>query len=176
MSGKSVMENKPLDMELLYSALIAYPDDMDAADFMEEHGYTISSQKVAVYRKRVTHPNSPLHAGFVARRDELAPVLEGQLTHNLLTGTLRASVAVNSAIDRAQKMLDDGRVADPARFARDLQQVVAQGTDKRLAMEGRPTQIVEKRSTDEILRALEAKGVVKQVAVESTAITEGDGG
>lgn len=169
MSGKGVVETRPLDMELLYSALIAYPDDMDAADFMEEHGYTISSQKVAVYRKRVAHPHSPLFAGFVARRDELAPVLEGALTHNLLTGTLRASVAVNSAVDRAQKMLDEGRVADPARFARDLQQVVAQGTDKRLAMEGRPTQIVEKRDTNEILRSLEGMGVVRQVDVETTS-------
>ena len=73
------------------------------------------------------------------------------------------------AIQRTEERLRRNIEADPSRVLRDLSQVRTQAIDKRLALEGRPTQIIEKRSPDEILAKLEALGVVRQVDVEATS-------
>jgi hypothetical protein len=44
-------------------------------------------------------------------------------------------------------------------------QVASQAIEKRLAIQGRPTQIVEHRDVAEIVRALEALGVVEVVGL-----------
>jgi hypothetical protein len=54
-----------------------------------------------------------------------------------------------------------------------LSQIVAQSTDKRLAVQSRPTQIAENRDVSGILRQLVALGVVKtDDAIQSTAEDE----
>jgi hypothetical protein len=63
-------------------------------------------------------------------------------------------------------LLNEGRIPDPSRVARDISQIRTQGIDKRLALQGRPTQIQANRSVDELVRALEGLGVAKQVALD----------
>ena len=168
--GKSVVGTKPVDMELIYASLIAYPRDEDAISFMEEHGYEISEAKMAVFRRGCTElTTSPYYEPFQKRRAELAPKLEAKLVGDLLTNAQRITTAEGYCIEQVENQLREGECKDPARTMRDLSQVRTQAIDKRLALEGRPTQISEHRNVDEILRALQAKGLVD---TETTAIEE----
>ncbi len=168
---------QPVEMEIVYSALAVYSDDEEAAEFITENVFdTMSAREVAVHRKRANNPNSPIHADYVERREKVAAVLEGQLVHNQLTGSLKASVAVNVAIDQTKQMLDEGKISDTARAARDLQQVISQMKDNRLALEGRPTQITQTQSAAEILDALEHKGLAwRAKAIDATVEEPGQG-
>ncbi len=105
-------------------------------------------------------------------RKEMAPKLEAELAEDMLANAHLAMNAERVAIEQAHQHLVEGKVNEPTRWARDLSQAKTQAIDKRLALEGRPTQIVEKRSPDEILAKLEALGVAKRVDVESTAIED----
>jgi hypothetical protein len=97
------------------------------------------------------------------RREELAPQLEGMFANDLLDNMRRATLAVKLAIEKTEDLLKAGKVADPSRVGRDLSQVMAQSVDKRLALQGRPTQLVEDRDVGEILRKLQALGVIEVV-------------
>lgn len=177
MSGpKSIYPSKAVDMELVYAALIAYPDNDSAIKFMEENGYGVSEAKMEVFRRGTTEPTSPYFEPFLKRREQLAPRLEAKLAEDLLSEASRATAAVSYCIEQTEQMLANGEIKDPARAARDLSQIRTQAIDKRLALQGRPTQISEHRNTDEILARLEAMGVAQKVDVEITAIEEGSDG
>jgi hypothetical protein len=168
--GKNVYPSKPVDMELVYAALIAYPDNDSAIKFMEESGYEVSPAKMEVFRRGTTQPTSPYFEPFLKRREQLAPRLEAKLAEDLLSEASRATAAVSYCIEQTEQMLANGEIKDPARAARDLSQIRTQAIDKRLALQGRPTQISEHRNLDEILNKLESLGAVK--SIESTAVEE----
>lgn len=165
--GKTVVETKDVDMELLYAALIAYPKDLDACKFMAEHEYDISEAKMDVYRRRCSNPTTPLFEGFQKRREQLAPRLEAKLADDMLANAMRATNAEAFCIERIEEMLEEGRVQDPSRVARDLSQIRTQAVDKRLALQGRPTQITEHRDVSELVNALVGMKVAE--VVDSTA-------
>lgn len=174
--GKKVYPSKPVDMELVYAALIVYPDDDSAIRFMEESGYEVSPSKMAVYRRGTNMPTSPYYEPYLKRREQLAPRLEAKLAEDLLTEAARATEAVGFCIEQTHKMLAAGEIRDPARAARDLSQIRTQAIDKRLALQGRPTEITQNRSVDAIVNALEGLKVAERVEtkadVEGTAIEE----
>lgn len=170
--GRKVVGTKPVDMELIYAALITYPDDNEAMNFMLENGYEVSAAKMAVFRRGTTMPTSPYFEPYLKRREQLAPRLEAKLAEDLLQEAGSATEAIAFAVEQTYERLAKGEIADPARAARDLSQIRTQAVDKRLALQGRPTQISEHRSPDEIVRALEGMGVVKKVDAEGTAIEE----
>ena len=172
MSTRSVSSLKPVDMELIYAALIACPDNDDAIRFMDENGYEVSSAKMEVFRRGSNMPTSPYFKPYQERREKLAPILQQKLENDLLGISTSTSTAVQFAVDQTRELLANGECKDPARTARDLMQVVTQSVDKRQLLMGQPTQITENRSLDEMVRALEALGVAKQVDVEITAIEE----
>jgi hypothetical protein len=161
-SLKRVIDKDDVAMELVYTSLIAYPDLERASRFMAEQGYTISTAKLAVYRDGHT-PKSEI---FRERRAELAPKLEAMLADDMLSEARLSTEVISTALETTQRLLNEGRVPDPSRVARDISQIRTQGVDKRLALQGRPTSIVEKRSPDELVRALESLGVAKQVELE----------
>lgn len=169
MHHKSVVGTKPVDMELVYASLIAYPKDEDSKAFLEEHGYAISDAKMAVFRRGTTMVTSPYYQPFQQRRAELAPRLEAKLADDMLSNALRATNAEAFCIEKVEEQVRRGEVKDPARVARDLSQIRTQAIDKRLALQGRPTQIVEKRNTDEIIRKLQSMGVLQ---VEDATVVE----
>ena len=110
---------------------------------------------------------------YLKRREQLAPrFVEAKLAEDLLQEAGSATEAIAFAVEQTYERLAKGEIADPARAARDLSQIETQAVDKRLALQGRPTQISEHRSPDEIVRALEGMGVVKKVDAEGTAIEE----
>jgi hypothetical protein len=165
--GRTVVETKDVDMELLYAALIAYPANLDACQFMAEHRYDISEAKMDVYRRRCSNPATPLFEGYQKRREQLAPRLEARLADDMLANAQRATNAEAYCIERIEDLLKEDRVQDPSRVARDLSQIRTQSIDKRLALQGRPTAITEHRSVDELARSLVAMNVAE--IVESTA-------
>lgn len=181
-SGRTVVETKDVDMELLYAALIAYPKDLEACQFMAEHKYDISEAKMDVYRRRCSNPATPLFDGYQKRREQLAPRLEAKLADDMLANAQRATNAEAFCIERIEEMLAEGRVQDPSRVARDLSQIRTQSIDKRLALQGRPTQITEHRDVSELVNALvgmKVAEVVDSTATDETSIeiaeTTGDG-
>ena len=154
----------PVSREMAIAALAAHKDLQQAKDYLErEHGY-----------KEISIPRLESYKGACSTeieeaRRELAPALELELTNNMLDEARRVTSVIDLAVRRTERLLERDAISDPAKAARDLGQLRTQAIDKRLALEGRPTQIIEKRSPDEILAKLEALGVVRQVDVESTA-------
>jgi len=107
---------------------------------------------------------------YQQRRQELAPQIEETFAADLLENAAEATAMVKRLIDETGKRLDEGSIEEPARAARELSQVTQQSIDKRLAVQGRPTQIVESRNIAEIIKTLEGKRILE--VIESTAIEE----
>ncbi len=103
---------------------------------------------------------------FEKMREEWGPKIEAQLASNLLDNARLAAATERLAIERAKTSLEDGSAREPAKMARDISQVKAQAIDKRLALQGRPTQITEKRDVNEIVRALVGMRVLQVASLE----------
>jgi hypothetical protein len=71
-------------------------------------------------------------------------------------------------VHRGDRVLAQGKVKDPAAAAQRLMTVAGIGIDKMLGMTGRPQNIVQHQSGQEILRALSEFNQVR-IDVESTA-------
>lgn len=63
------------------------------------------------------------------------------------------------ALSKTREALENDEIKDPARTMRDIAHAKAQNIDKLRVMTGRPTDITEHRSLDELVRALSALGI-----------------
>jgi hypothetical protein len=155
-----------LDIERAIAAMIVCPTLEDAVEALKQQGTQTTVALLEVWRDR----EPGISERYAKRREELAPQLEGIFANDLLDNARRSSLVIQLAIDETKQRLETGTVAEPSRVARDLSQVMSQAVDKRLAIQGRPTQITEHRDVNEILRQLVALGVFKiDDAIESTA-------
>ena len=79
------------------------------------------------------------------------------------------------ALEKTRAMLEAGDVKDPARTMRDIAHAKSQNIDKLRVMTGRPTDITEHRSLDELVKALAAVGIahVENTAVEGELVSGG---
>lgn len=152
----------PVGYEEAIVALATFPDLEQAKAFLAQ-------QKITATVKGLETLKVKKAAEIAECRKEIAPKLEAELTGDMLDEARYATRVIDMAIRRTEERLAKNMVADPARVARDLSQLRTQAVDKRLALEGRPTAIVEKRSPEEILARLEAMGVARRVDVETTA-------
>jgi hypothetical protein len=91
---------------------------------------------------------------FEKLREEWGGKIEAQLASNFLDNARYAAQIERQALEAVQKSLDNNTAREPAKIARDVSQVKSQSVDKRLALQGRPTQITERRDLNEIVRAL----------------------
>jgi hypothetical protein len=144
-----------LDVECVATALVLAPTLEDAVEILAEQGATVTVDTLRVWRDR----DPFVSERYEKRRTELAPQLEPIFANDLLDNARRATLVIRLAIERTKELLEAGEVRDPSRVARDLSQVVAQSIEKRHAIQGRPTQIVEHRDVSEIVRQLVALGV-----------------
>jgi hypothetical protein len=151
------------DVERAITAMMLSPTLEDAVDVLKLHGIVTTVHHLRVWRD----VDPAIRERYGKRRQELAPQIEGRLANDLLDNAERASAVIGVAIERTQELLDAGKVAEPSRVARDLSQVVAQSIDKRLAIQGRPTQITEHSDVGDIIRKLQAIGVIE--IIDSTA-------
>jgi hypothetical protein len=151
--------NNDLDVERAITAMILSSTLEDAVDVLKLQGVVTTVEHLRVWRDR----DPAIRERWEKRRQELAPQIEAELANNLLDNAQRASAVITVAIAKTEELLEAGKVGDPARVARDLSQVVAQSVDKRLSIQGRPTQITEHRDIGEIVRQLQAKGVIEVI-------------
>ena len=79
------------------------------------------------------------------------------------------------ALAKTREALENGDIKDPARAMRDISHAKGQNIDKLRVMTGRPTDITENRSLDELVRALASLGIAQVDSVDSTVIEEKSG-
>lgn len=163
-----------LDIEKALTAMVVAPKLEDAKAMLEEMGFQTTTEVLRVWRDQ-TFPER-----FQRRRVELASQVEQQFALDMIDGARRTDAVVNIAVEKAADMLAKGQVRDPARVARDLQQVSTQKLEKAFMSQGRPTKIVATRDANEILRALEAMKVIdlppsEVVEDEQHELSTGDG-
>lgn len=153
-----------LDVERTLTTLILTNDDLPkTVELLKQQGYTTTEGVVESLRYQYRDR-------LVVRRKEMAPKLEAELADDLLDSARLVAKVERLAVERTEQLLKEGKVQDPSRVARDLSQVRTQAIDKRLALEGRPDKIIEKRDHREIIRGLEALKVAE--VVDSTATEE----
>jgi hypothetical protein len=116
------------------------------------------------------------HAGqYMELRDKYAEQIEGQLVHEYRDVIARATEGAKLAIDSAVTALESGFDKEPSRTAANLATVADKYTRDMLTLQGRPTRITENRDVNEIVRALEARGIRLIADAESLELPEGDG-
>lgn len=105
-----------------------------------------------------------VHAELYAKlQEEYGPEIEKAMVRDIRDLARAASTVERLAIEHALEALERGHVrpAEAAQIALNLSKVKQSNIDKLLALTGRPQQITEHRSAAEIIRALEAKGVLE---------------
>ena len=73
------------------------------------------------------------------------------------------------AAQKTREALENGQVRDPARTMRDVAAAKSQNIDKLRVMTGRPTDITEHRSVDELVKALVSLGIATE-SVDGEAV------
>lgn len=106
-------------------------------------------------------------------REKVAAGRENTLANNYLDAAHAATEVAMLAVEAARGRLESGKDEDPGRTAANLARVAQSATDKRLSLQGRPTQIVENRNIGEILRSLAAKGII-EIPDEPAQLVEGE--
>jgi hypothetical protein len=152
--------------ELAYASLAACDGDLgEAVVWMGQAGYKVTEEHLRTIRLSRS-------AEIEQARARIAPKVEAALTSDLLDESVKLTAVIDAAVEHSAELLEQGRVMDPAKMARDLSQVRNQAIEKRMSLEGRPTSITEVRKPEEIIRALEAMGVATQGVIEATATEE----
>ncbi len=166
--GKFLSYKDDTQIELALMAMAASPTLEDACAYLKaEHNLeTQPSNLTAMARFRP--------AQYEELRAKIVPLKEQSLTHNMLDNALYASDVTRVAMEQLMARLQENRIAPEhlSRVARDVADVQAKSIDKKLALEGRPNVITETRNVADIVRALEAKGVLKQVEVTQGAVQD----
>jgi hypothetical protein len=152
-----------MEMTLMFTAAAMLPTLAQASAYLkDEHNLRISVGKIEVLKRRFPEWEEKVRA-------QLAPRIEARAANDMLDIATLCGQVEREAVLLTYQFLDEGKIADPSKAARDLADVKAKNIDKRLALQGRPTSIVEMRKPDEILRALEGLGIFKPTDAETTA-------
>ena len=113
------------------------------------------------------------------RYDELVqkhgPTLERQVVAKLARTSDKAVDRVDMALDAVEALILDGNLKDAnlaSGVAKNAALVLGIATDKKLTLEGRPTQITEHRDSDDILRSLKSMGIVVDATYEEIPTTQ----
>jgi len=136
-------------------AMIAWAGNASAASrYLTANGLEISPATLNNWKQ--THA-----IRYLELREHHAAQMEENLAHEFRDVARLAVEAQRAAIGAAQQRIADGDEQDPARAAANLARVAQSSTDKLLSLTGRPSQIIENRDTEAIIRSLAAKGVLK---------------
>lgn len=100
---------------------------------------------------------------YVSLQVEHSEEIESAIIRETRDLARAAAIAERIAIESVLEQLDGGRLRAPevAQVALNMSKIKQSNIDKMLALTGRPTAITEHRSAAEIIRALEAKGVLE---------------
>lgn len=162
MGLRGIHEDNPT-MATMFAAIAVTKSLPEACLLLEEqHNLSCSPAKMEVYKRRFPEIEQKV-------REKIEPQLEHKLASACLDTAMLASEVEQLAIRLTYQFLEEGRIADPAKAAREISEVASKNIDRRLTLQGRPTQIHENRRPEEILRRLEKMGVLK-VDAEATAV------
>ena len=161
---------KPEDIERGLTALAIYGNSEKAVAALKANGLTApSSRQLQNWRDQY-----PEQWNKAVR--EQAPKIEQQIVGDLLTTLQVSQRTVQVAVNKTLEQLEAGEAKDPAGAARNIATVVGITTDKFLTLTGRPSQIVENRTADQLLasigRLVGATPVVDTTAEEISEATE----
>ena len=104
-------------------------------------------------------------------RHEYGHKLEDYVIAEIRERMVEQSDLERLALEKTREALENDDVRDPARVMRDIAHAKSQNIDKLRVMTGRPTDITENRSLDELVKALAALGVAQ---VDSSSVVEGE--
>lgn len=89
-----------------------------------------------------------------------APLIDALLVDEYRRQGLKALQVSSRALDKTSEALEAGTLKDPSAAAKNVATVSGIYADKVAIMEGRPTSIVEHRSADDVIKALERRGFI----------------
>lgn len=155
------------DIDNALTALIAYAGNGTAAcKWLNAQGMNAPNATSLLAWARTTHWER-----YEELREKVAAKAENTLANNYLDAAREATEVAMMAVNAARGRLESGQDDDPGRTAANLARVAQSATDKRLSLQGRPTQITENRNLGEILRSLAAKGII-EIPDEVPELTE----
>lgn len=133
-------------------------------------GNSLKAAEMTGYSDRTIREWHNKHAArFQAIEAKRAHLIDQACIEEFRAIVLEGARATKSAIAAAHQDINNGNTRDPAATARNLATASAIAADKIAIMEGRPTSIVEHRSADDIIKRLEALGVVVDAEAEELA-------
>lgn len=136
-------------------AVIAHTSYADAVRALKADGRDINEETLRRWCRETKTVQ------FEKLREEWSGKIEAQLANNFLDNARLAAEVERKALEMSKEQLDKGQVREPSKMARDVSQVKAQSVDKRLALQGRPTNITERRDIGEVVKALVGMKVLK---------------
>lgn len=153
--------HKPEDVDtaLLVLALVG-GSSVRAQEMLKTKGLSIPHTTLQDWRSK-SYPNryNDLCTRYRAE-------IEGEIVNNVRALALRASQVAQHALELEEQRIASGDTKDAAGSLRNIATSIGISVDKVMLMEGRPTQITEQRSSDDVLRELQAKGYVDSTAVD----------
>jgi DNA-binding transcriptional ArsR family regulator len=161
MPSKLLTYKDDLSIDHALAAIAAYPTLSEAVEHLKGMGYTTTERQLENWKRSKAERYEEV-------RSELAPTLEKHLANDMLETAHLAAEVERVAIAHTLKLLEEGKIYDPSRVARDLSQVLSQSVEKRMTLQERPTQIVEHRDYNEIMRTLQGMGVAEIIELQST--------
>ena len=155
---------------LALMALAASPTPEAACEYLK------TEHDLIAVPKKLTGMANYRREQYEELRQKITPLKEASLSHNMLDNALYASDVTRVAMEQLMDRLEEQRIPSQylSRVARDVADVQAKSIDKKLALEGRPTAIIENRRPEEIIRALESMKVIKQVELVQGEIDVAD--
>lgn len=105
--------------------------------------------------------------------EQVAPQIEKSMVATARAAAMRSFEVAGEAVELEAQRLAAGDVKDAAASSRNLATTGGIMTDKMLLLDGRPTQISEQRSMDDVLRSLAAKGFIDGTATEEETADAG---
>lgn len=104
-------------------------------------------------------------------RTQRAPEIDRLIVAEQRQVAVQAAQATLQAIELGRQQLAEGKVKDAAAAARNFATTTAIAIDKTALMEGRPTQRIERVTTDEALAWAEAQGWITHINTTAEDIT-----
>jgi hypothetical protein len=142
----------PQDIE---SALTAYAIAGNSLKASEMSGY--SDRTIRKWCERYPEKLARIEA-------QRAPLIDALLVDQYRRTGLHALEVTGKALRKTEEALEAGTLKDPSAAAKNAATVSGIFTDKVAVMEGRPTSIIEHRSSDDVLRDLERGGFIDSTA------------
>lgn len=139
--------------------------ELAAGQLHELVGISLHPRTLRHWRAR--YPNR-----YAKACEEHAPAIEAKVLHLHREIATQAAQGVLKAIRVENRRLDYGQVDNAARSAKDLSTAAAIAVDKVHAITGRPTNIVEHRNADQILRELQAFRLIEDNITDADVIDE----